>query len=330
MKDTTSARDQSQPAFDEAAGVVAEMAGFPRQYQARGIYRDAARRFVRNRLAIVGLLLVVTLVTLAVLADDWFLALPAGREPQPVIARTSYDKIFFGPVGAFPSTEYWMGTDLNGRDLWSRIVFAARISLSIAFLAQFVAVVIGVPMGAIAGWRGGRVDFLIMRIVDIMSALPALLLAYLLMARIGAGYWNVMIAIGVTSWIGICRLTRAQFLSLREKEFVEASRMIGAKTWRIIRFHLLPNALAPIIVSLTLGIPAAIFAEASLSFLGVGINPPMPSWGQMLGRDGITNMTFFWHLALFPAIMIAITMLGFTLMGDGLRDALDPQMVRMK
>jgi ABC-type dipeptide/oligopeptide/nickel transport system permease subunit len=157
-----------------------------------------------------------------------------------------------------------------------------------------------------------------------MSALPTLLFAYLIMARLGAGFWNVMLAIGITSWITVCRLTRGQFLSLREKEYVTASRMVGAKDWRIIRVHLIPNALGPIIVALTLGIPSAIFAEASLSFLGVGINPPMPSWGQMLGRDGIANINYFWHLALFPAIMIAITMLGFTLMGDGLRDALDP------
>jgi ABC-type dipeptide/oligopeptide/nickel transport system permease subunit len=169
-----------------------------------------------------------------------------------------------------------------------------------------------------------------MRMVDVMSAIPTLLFAYLIMARLGAGFWNVMLAIGITSWIGICRLTRAQFLALREKEFVEAARMIGADTGRIIRAHLLPNAFAPIIISLTLGIPTAIFSEASLSFLGVGINPPMPSWGQMIGLDGVTNMTYFWHLAFFPALMIALTMLGFTLMGDGLRDALDPYMLREK
>lgn len=296
----------------------------------RGLYRDAARRFVKNKLAIVGLALVIVLITLALFADDWFIALPLGREAKPLIARTTYEKIFFGPVGAFPGTKYWMGTDLNGRDLYSRIVYGARISLTVGFLAQFIAFTIGIPLGAIAGWKGGRVDFGVMRLVDIMSAFPNLLFAYFIMARLGAGFWNVMLAIGITSWIGICRLTRAQFLALREKEFVEASRMIGASTWRIIRFHLLPNALAPIIVSLTLGIPTAIFAEASLSFLGVGINPPMPSWGQMIGRDGVTNMTYYWHLAFFPAMMIAITMLGFTLMGDGLRDALDPQMVKGK
>lgn len=298
--------------------------------QERGLYRDAARRFLKNKLAILGLILTIGLIILAVFADDWFIAPFLGRQPKPLLARTTYEKIFFGPVGAFPSKEYWMGTDLNGRDLFSRIVYGTRISLTVGILAELIAFVIGIPLGGIAGWKGGRVDFAVMRLVDIMSAIPTLLFAYLIMARLGAGFWNVMLAIGITSWIGICRLTRAQFLALREKEFVEASRMIGASTWRIIRFHLLPNALAPIIVSLTLGIPTAIFAEASLSFLGVGINPPMPSWGQMIGRDGITNMTYYWHLAFFPAAMIAITMLAFTLMGDGLRDALDPQMFQGK
>ncbi len=139
-----------------------------------------------------------------------------------------------------------------------------------------------------------------------------------------------MLAIAITSWIEICRLTRGQFLTLREKEFVEAARSIGTRSPRIIFGHLLPNAMAPIIVSVTLGIPRAIFAEAALSFLGVGINPPTPSWGQMIGRDGIANISYFWHLALFPAIMIALTMLGFTLVGDGLRDALDPKMMEGK
>jgi len=318
-----------------APGVVeTEQESIARVYglrsQERGIYRDAARRFLRNKLSMVGLALVAILLLTAILADDALIAVPLGREPRPIIARTPYDKIFFGPAGSFPSSEYWMGTDLNGRDLWSRIIHGARVSLSIGILAQLVAFGIGIPLGAIAGWKGGRVDFFIMRLVDIMSSLPTLLFAYLIMARLGAGFWNVMLAIGITTWISVCRLTRAQFLTLREKEFVEASRMIGANGWRIVRYPLLPNALAPIIVALTLGIPVAIFAEASLSFLGVGINPPMPSWGQMIGRDGITNMTYYWHLAFFPALMIAITMLGFTLMGDGLRDALDPQMIQTK
>lgn len=295
--------------------------------QRRSLMRDALRRFARNKLSVAGLVLVCVLLLLALFADDVLFAWLLGRPPQPLLAHYPYDEIFVGPTGAFPSREFWMGTDLNGRDLYSRVVFGARISLSIGLLSQLIAVVIGVPLGALAGWRGGKADFIIMRFVDVMSALPTLLLAFLIMARLGAGYWNVLFAIGITSWIEICRLTRAQFLSLREKEYVEAARMIGLDTRRIVRLHLLPNALAPIIVSLTLGIPRAIFAEASLSFLGVGINPPTPSWGQMLGRDGVANMTFFWHLAFFPALMIALTMLGFTLMGDGLRDALDPKTV---
>lgn len=274
-----------------------------------------------------GLVIVIVLISLAVFADNWFISLPLGQEPQPLIARTRYDKVFYGPTGEFPGVEYWMGTDLNGRDFFSRIVYGTRVSLTVGILAQFIAFFIGIPLGALAGWYGGTVDYLVMRLVDIMSAIPTLLFAYLIMTRLGAGFWNVMLAIGITSWIGICRLTRAQFLSLREKEFVEASRMIGSSTLRIILKDLLPNAIAPLIISLTLGVPAAIFQEASLSFLGVGINPPMPSWGQMIGLEGITNMTYYWHLAFFPALMIALTMLGFTLMGDGLRDAIDPQML---
>ncbi len=293
----------------------------------RSLYRDASRRFFRNRLAVIGLLIVIALMTIAIFADDWFVAPLLGRDPQPLIAHFNYDEAFIGPTGGFPSREFWMGTDLNGRDLYSRIIYGARISLSIAILSQIVALSVGLPMGGMAGWFGGRIDFVIMRFVDVMSALPVLLLAFLIMARLGAGYWNVVLAIAITSWIEICRLTRAQFLTLREKEFVEATRMIGSRTPRIIGYHLLPNALGPIIVSVTLGIPRAIFAEAALSFLGVGINPPTPSWGQMIGRDGIANISYFWHLALFPALMIAFTMLGFTLMGDGLRDAFDPKTV---
>ncbi len=317
-----------EPAVVESAGTGLDAQGFVRRE--RSLYRDAVRRFFRNRLAILGLSLVIILLILAVFADDWFVAIPMGRDPEPLLAKTHYNEVFYGPVGAFPSAEFWMGTDLVGRDLYSRIVYGARVSLSIAFLASLIALSIGIPLGAMGGWWGGRVDFGVMRVVDVMSAIPVLLFAYLIMARLGAGYWNVMLAIGITSWIAVCRLTRAQFLALREKEFVLASQAIGAKSWRIVRYHLLPNSLAPIIVALTLGIPIAIFAEASLSFMGVGINPPMPSWGQMLGRDGIANISFFWHLALFPALMIAITMLGFTLMGDGLRDALDPHMLETK
>jgi oligopeptide transport system permease protein len=291
------------------------------------LYQRALYRFFKNKLAIIGLGLVAILVTLAIFADNWFIAIPLGQKAQPLLARTPYDEIFFGPTGAFPSFDYWMGTDLNGRDLYSRVVYGTRISLTVGFISQMIALLIGTPLGALAGYKGGKTDYWIMRFVELFASFPVLLFAYLIMTLMGAGFWNVMLAIGVTSWIPICRLTRAQFLSLREKEFITSAHMIGAKPVRIVLNHMLPNTLAPIIVALTLEVPLAIFAEASLSFLGVGINPPMPSWGQMIGRDGIQNITYYWHLAFFPALMIAVTMLGFTLMGDGLRDAFDPTML---
>ncbi len=315
------------PSDPQAGPDIGRLNGAPR---VRSLWRDTVRRFVRNKLAILGLILVAILLIMIIFADNWFITLPLGREPQPLLARTPYDLGFFAPAGQFPGSEYWMGTDLIGRDFYSRIIFGARTSLSIAVLAQFLALAIGFPLGGMAGWSGGKTDFFVMRLVDVMSAIPTLLLAVLIMARLGAGYWNVMIAIGLTSWITICRLTRAQFLFLRETEFVEASLMIGSGSWRIIRVHLFPNALAPIVVAITLGIPTVIFTEAALSFLGVGINPPMPSWGQMISKDGLANINFYWYLAFFPALMIAITMLGFTLMGDGLRDALDPRMLDEK
>lgn len=291
------------------------------------LYQRAMYRFFKNKLAIFGLILISILLILAVFADDWFIAIPMGREAKPLLARTPYDQIFYGPMGSFPSLDYWMGTDLNGRDLYSRVVFGTRVSLTVGLLSQVIALLIGIPLGAIAGYKGGQADYWIMRFVELFASFPTLLFAYMIMTLMGAGFWNVMLAIGVTSWIPLCRLTRAQFLSLREKEYITAAQMIGAKPWRIVFNHLLPNSLAPIIVALTMEVPMAIFAEASLSFLGVGINPPMPSWGQMIGKEGIQNITYYWHLAFFPAMMIAITMLGFTMMGDGLRDAFDPTMI---
>jgi ABC-type dipeptide/oligopeptide/nickel transport system permease subunit len=173
------AQDASLDMTPEASEAVAELEFLRRQgvSQERGIYRQAVRRFFKNRLSIVGLVLTLALFALAIFADDWFIAIPLGREPRPLLARTPYDKIFFGPSGAFPGSEFWMGTDLSGRDLFSRIVFGTRISLSIGILSQFLALTIGIPLGGIAGWRGGRIDFLVMRVVDVMSAFPSLLFA---------------------------------------------------------------------------------------------------------------------------------------------------------
>jgi ABC-type dipeptide/oligopeptide/nickel transport system permease subunit len=241
-----------------------------------------------------------------------------------VIAPFPYDKPDFAAAWQFPSREHLMGTDGIGRDFFSRIVYGARTSLAVGLSAQVLAMTIGITLGMVAGLRGGRVDFIIMRLVDAVWAFPRMLFAIMLLTVLGSGFGNVLLAIAVTGWIPICRLTRAQLLAQRESDYVLAARALGVSEARIARAHLLPNILGPIIVALTLGVPEAIFAEAGLSFLGIGISPPIPSWGQMVG-ESVSTIRFYWHLALFPALMIGLTMLGFVLLGDGLRDALDPR-----
>jgi oligopeptide transport system permease protein len=195
----------------------------------------------------------------------------------------------------------------------------------VGFSVQGIAFAIGLPLGALAGLRGGWIDFVITRLLEVMTAFPGFLFAIFLMSILGAGLWNVVLAIGVTSWIEVCRLTRGQLLALREREFVVAARSYGSDDRRIIFRHLLPHALPPLIIMLALGIPSAIFAEAGLSFLGVGINEPIPSWGKMVGQS-MGYLRVYWHMGLFPTLVIALAMLGFNFVGDGLRDALDPTM----
>ncbi len=272
--------------------------------------REAWRRFQANRLASLGLAIVIVLVVMAIGA--------------PVIAPYPYDKPDFGAAWQFPSRQHLMGTDGIGRDFFSRIVYGARTSLAIGLSAQAIALTLGILLGLAAGMRGGQVDFAIMRLVDAVWAFPRMLFAIMILTVLGSGFGNVLLAIAVTGWIPICRLTRAQLLGQRERDYVTAARALGASENRIARTHLLPNIAGPLIVALTLGVPEAIFAEAGLSFLGIGINPPIPSWGQMVG-ESVSTIRFYWHLALFPALMIGLTMLGFVLLGDGLRDALDPR-----
>ena len=276
----------------------------------RSQFQLALRRFRANRLAVLGALIVALLLVLAVGA--------------PVIAPFPYDQPDFAAAWQFPSRAHLMGTDGIGRDFFSRIVYGARTSLAVGLSAQAIAVTIGVGLGLLAGTRGGRVEFVVMRVVDAVWAFPRMLFAIMLLTVLGSGFGNVLIAIGLTGWIPICRLTRAQLLSQREQDYVLAARAVGAGERRIALAHLMPNILGPIIVALTIGVPEAIFAEAGLSFLGIGINPPIPSWGQMVG-ESVSDIRYFWHLALFPALMIGLTMLGFVLLGDGLRDALDPR-----
>jgi oligopeptide transport system permease protein len=274
----------------------------------RTLLGDAARRFARNKMALVGLFLVGLLIFIAIFAD--FLA------PYP------YDAADPAQALQFPSAEHWMGTDEVGRDVYSRILFGARISLAVGLGVTAIALLIGVPLGLAAGLLGGPVDFIIMRLVEVFTAVPALLLALLLISVFGGGLGNVIIALGIVAWLDACRLLRAQLLSLRERDFVLAARTVGVPNARIALRHMLPNAIAPLIVAVSIGIPVAIFAEAGLSFLGLGVNDPIPSWGKMVG-NALSYMRVYWFLGVFPTLAIAVTMLGFTFLGDGLRDAFD-------
>jgi ABC-type dipeptide/oligopeptide/nickel transport system permease subunit len=276
----------------------------------RSLWGDVWRRLLANRLAVASGLFILGVALLALLA--------------PLVAPKGYTSQDYSSLRALPNAEYWLGTDSAGRDLWARIVYGARVSLSVGVGVQLVAVLVGVPLGLLAGFLGGRVDMLIMRLVDTLYAFPTLLFAILLMSWLGQGVLNIIIALSMVGWLQMCRLVRAQTLSLRERDFIQAARALGVPTWRIMAGHLLPNTLSTIITTVTFGIPQAILAEASLSFIGVGINPPLPSWGAMVS-DNILAIRSAWHLALFPAGALGLTMLAFTAFGDGLRDALDPR-----
>ena len=273
----------------------------------------AARRFRKNKLAMTGLFIVIGLCIFGFGA--------------PLLAPTHYSHASLMDANQFPNSEFPMGTDTIGHDFLSRVMYGTRTSLIVGFAAVIVATLIGVPLGLIAGLRGGLSDFAIMRLVEIMTAFPGLLFAIFLMTVFGSGVGNIILVIGITSWLTLCRLMRAQLLQLREHEYVLAARAAGATDTHIALKHLLPNAIAPIIVAISLAIPAAIFAEAGLSYLGIGINEPTPSLGKMVS-DSAPYIRVYWHLGLFPTFAIALIMIGFSFVGDGLRDALDPRQVQ--
>jgi len=279
----------------------------------RGLWRDAWRRLMRNKLAMGGLVIIGLLVLVAVFAD--FLA---PYDPTRLFPGTSY---------APPSAAHWLGTDDVGRDVLSRLIHGARVSLAVGIFAQLIILTIGVTIGGIAGFFGSRVDNYLMRFTDVFYAFPDLLFVIIITAALGASFVNILIAIGLVNWTDLARLVRGQLMTLREREFVSAARSLGAPSGRIIVQHLLPNAAGPIIVRVTYGVPQAIFTEAVLSFIGLGVRPPMASWGTMIERG---NQAIFSapHMVLFPAVTIALTMLAFNFLGDGLRDALDPQNTR--
>ncbi len=268
----------------------------------------AAQRFVRQRLGMLGLIITAVLLLISIAA--------------PLLAPYSYSLIDLSIANEFPSSQHWFGADAVGHDYFSRIIYGIRTSMLVGFVSVAISCCIGVPLGLFAGLRGGKVDFIVMRIVDVMTAFPGILFAIFLITVIGGGVQNVIFVIGLTGWVTICRLTRAQLLTLREQEYVTAARSIGASETAIALRHLLPNALAPLIIVITLAIPSAIFTEAGLSYLGIGINEPTPSLGKMVAASA-DYIRVYWHLGLFPTIAIALAMLGFTFVGDGLRDALD-------
>jgi ABC-type dipeptide/oligopeptide/nickel transport system permease subunit len=270
----------------------------------------AWRRFSANRAAVVGGTVLLVLLLMAIFA--------------PLITKTGpNDQAFLTQAYAMPSWEFWFGIDDLGRDFFTRIVYGARVSLAIGFSAAVCAVLIGLPLGALAGYYGGRVDWIVMRIIEVFSVVPPLLAALLFGALWGGGFWAIILIAGLFGWVQVCLLIRAQVMAFKEKEFVRAARALGASPGYIIWRHLVPNAISPVIVGFVLAIPLAMMLEASLSFLGVGVPPPTPSWGQMI-NIGTDFMYFYWHLAVFPTAALAITVLATTLFGDGLRDALDP------
>jgi oligopeptide transport system permease protein len=282
-----------------------------------GLWQDAAARFRRNPLAVAGLAIVV-LIALAALSGPLLVQL--GILPEPLRLDVSHEL-------APPSPGHLLGTDYLGRDMLSRLMFGAQISLMFGIGVQFLIVVIGGTIGLISGYIGGAIDNLLMRFTDIMYAFPDLLWLLVVVSVFGKGLVVMFVAAGSIYWVGLARLVRGQVLSIREKEYVESARATGSSPSRIILRHMIPNVMSPVTVTLTFGIPIAIFLEATLSFLGLGIPPPQPSWGVMVA-DGYQAIFADPLNALIPSVAIALTMLSFTFIGDGLRDALDPRMRR--
>jgi len=275
--------------------------------------KDFRKRFWKNRMAVAGSVIVVLLFVVSLLAP-WL----APYDPNAIDLKN----VLAPPSGGHP-----FGTDPLGRDVLSRMIWGAGISLKVGFVATGIAILIGTMLGAVAGYYGRWVDAVIMRFVDIMLCFPAFFLILAVIALLEPSIWNIMIVIGLTGWMGVTRLVRADFISLKERDFVQAARVIGAGDPRIIFLHILPNAMASVLVTATLGVAGAILTESALSFLGIGVQPPTPSWGNILtaGKD---NIDIAWWLSFYPGLAILITVLGYNLLGEGIRDALDPRLRR--
>lgn len=278
-----------------------------------GYWQDAWRRLKQNKIALGGLIIIICLIVIAILG--------------PIFSTHTYDEQNLMLTNSPPSLEHWFGTDNLGRDIFIRVLYGARISLAIGIVASLLNLFIGVIYGGIAGFCGGKVDRIMMNIVDVLYSIPTLLYVILLMVILKPGLINIFIALGIGYWLQMARIVRGQILVMKEYEFVLAAKTIGISKSRILLRHLLPNAMGAIIVTMTLAIPDAIFTEAFLSFIGLGVSAPMASWG-VLASEGINNIRAYPFQLFFPATAISITMLAFNFLGDGLRDVLDPKMRR--
>jgi len=269
------------------------------------------RALAKNRLALIGGAVVLVLAIMAVGAP-----LLAPHDPNKPDVKRILDS---------PSSRHWLGTDQIGRDVLSRMLYGARVSLAVGFVSVGIATAIGIALGAAAGYHGGMVDAGVMRLVDLMLVFPRFFLLLAVLAFLKPSIWTIMAVIGLTGWMGVARLVRAEFLALKEREFVVWSQSIGASALRIIWRHILPNAMAPVLVAMTLGIPAAILTESGLSFLGLGVRPPYATWGNIL-NEGKEVIELAWWLSIYPGLAILITVLSYNLLGEGIRDALDPRL----
>jgi ABC-type dipeptide/oligopeptide/nickel transport system permease subunit len=275
-------------------------------------FKETAFYLAKNKLAMIGLIIIFLLIVMAIVG--------------PKLVPYSYSDQSLLESNQPPSSAHWFGTDQLGRDIFARTWTGARISLFIGTMAVLIDLIIGIIIGGIAGLKGGKTDEILMRLVDILYGLPHLLVTILLMVVLKPGLTTIIIAMAATGWIGIARLVRGQILQLKECEYVMASRVLGAGFFKILFRHLLPNTLGPIIVAITLSVPGAIFAEATLSFLGLGVPVPLASWGTMTSEALVTLLTGHLWILFFPAFFISLTMFAFNVVGDGLRDALDPKM----
>ncbi len=299
--------EKSTPALNERG----KQRQLEKKLSGESLWQISLRKFSKDKVALAGLFFIFVLIFLAIFAD--------------LIAPYSYKEINLDAISQPPSATHIFGTDFFGRDMFSRVIYGTRISLLVGIVSQSIALILGLVLGSISGYYTGWSDTLIMRVADVIFAFPSLLLIIAIMVSLGPGLQNIFLAIGLVGWVGIARIIRSQTLSIKEQEFVMAAKSLGASDRRVIIKHIMPNAFPPLIVSFTMGMAGAIMSEATLSFLGLGAQPPTASWGGDISA-GLQYLRSAWWISFWPGVALALTVLAFNLFGDGLRDALDPSL----